>query len=122
MLHTSSPKISHEAADDCTICLNALGSGVSLLTLPCGHKFHLQCLARNIKANNRACPLCRAPVGTTVTRLLADSSQVPIQSQQPLTLNHRSAPIFVSISCISIILMLHFVIYLQWLSAGSTVS
>ncbi len=36
--------------DDSSICLNTLGLGTTLLTLSCGHQFHLQSLVSNVKA------------------------------------------------------------------------
>ena len=60
---------------DCSICLNALTVGASLLTLSCGHKFHLQCLICNVKAQNKECPLCRAIIDDSLIKMLAASNQ-----------------------------------------------
>lgn len=62
-------------SDDCSICLNALTIGASLLTLTCGHKFHLQCLVSNVKAQNKECPLCRATIDDLLIKMLATSNQ-----------------------------------------------
>ncbi len=68
--------------DDCSICLNALALGSPLLTLSCNHKFHLQCLASNVQAQNKECPLCRVAIDASVIQLLAGPTQPPIQQQQ----------------------------------------
>jgi hypothetical protein len=53
-----------------------------MLTLSCNHKFHLQCLASNIQAQNKECPLCRATIDASVVQLLAGPNQLsPIQQQ-----------------------------------------
>ncbi len=62
--------MSSNTTDECSICLNALAPGSPLLTLSCNHKFHLQCLASNLQAQNRECPLCRATVDASIVQLL----------------------------------------------------
>ncbi|CAF1112199.1 unnamed protein product [Rotaria sp. Silwood1] len=79
MLSASPPTTPENTVDDCTICLNALIQGTPLLTLSCSHKFHFQCLASNIQAKNRECPLCRATIEDSVVQLLAGPTQPPLQ-------------------------------------------
>lgn len=67
-----SPSPPNNATDDCSICLNALAPGVNLLTLACNHKFHLDCLASNVKAHNNECPLCRTALDASLTQMLAN--------------------------------------------------
>jgi len=43
--------------EDCTICLESLVE--DLCFLPCGHKFHHNCIQQH---RRNACPLCRAPL------------------------------------------------------------
>jgi hypothetical protein len=74
--------MSSNTTDDCSICLNALAPGSPLLTLSCSHKFHLQCLASNLQAQNKECPLCRAAIDASVVQLLAGPIQPPVQQQQ----------------------------------------
>jgi hypothetical protein len=76
--------MSSNTTDDCSICLNALALGSPLLTLSCTHKFHLQCLASNVQAQNKECPLCRVAIDASVIQLLAGPGQPPIQQQLPL--------------------------------------
>lgn len=70
----TSPNPSAQNTDDCTICLNSLAPGTTLLTLSCNHKFHLQCLAANIQASNEECPLCRTKIDPSVLQLLKTKS------------------------------------------------
>lgn len=50
-----------DAAEICSICLEELGEGDSLGSLPCGHKhFHKKCIDEWIRiSNNNSCPICR---------------------------------------------------------------
>lgn len=70
-----------EMSDDCSICLNGLTSGTPVLTLSCDHKYHLQCLALSLQANNIECPLCRVPIDPAVVKLLANTNQHLRQTQ-----------------------------------------
>ena len=70
----TSPNPSAQNTDDCTICLNSLAPGTTVLTLSCNHKFHLQCLAANIQASNEECPLCRTKIDPSVLQLLKTKS------------------------------------------------
>jgi hypothetical protein len=74
-----------------------LTTGLPLLTLSCGHKFHLQCLALNVKAQNKQCPLCRSTLEKSLSQLLASvNNNVQQQQQQqpppPLTFTPSIIP------------------------------
>ncbi|CAF2513203.1 unnamed protein product [Rotaria sp. Silwood2] len=86
MLPASQSTTPGNTVDDCTICLSALAPGTPLLTLSCSHKFHFQCLASNIKAKNKECPLCRATIEDSVVQLLAGPIQSSQQQQQQQTI------------------------------------
>lgn len=91
--------------DDCSICLHALAPGSPLLTLSCSHKYHFQCLASNVQAQNKECPLCRVPIDPSIVQLLAGSVQPPVQQQLPLfTFQHPTQIPAASVShfCIKI--------------------
>jgi hypothetical protein len=77
MLPTATNATLSNTTDDCSICLNALAPGSPMLTLSCNHKFHLQCLASNVQAQNKECPLCRATIDASVVQLLTGPSQLP---------------------------------------------
>jgi hypothetical protein len=76
-----------------------------MLTLSCNHKFHLQCLASNIQAQNKECPLCRTAIDASVVQLFVGSGQPPIQHQQqqvlpfPFRNLRRIPPVNVSHFC-----------------------
>ncbi|CAF2933415.1 unnamed protein product [Rotaria sp. Silwood2] len=89
MLPASQSTTPGNTVDDCTICLSALAPGTPLLTLSCSHKFHFQCLASNIKAKNKECPLCRATIEDSVVQLLAG----PIQSSQQQQQQQQTIPV-----------------------------
>ena len=86
MSSVSSSSPSASAADDCSICLNTLAPGTTLLTLSCNHKFHLQCLAANVKAHNNQCPLCRTALDASLIQMLASAggANTPVTIQAPV--------------------------------------
>jgi hypothetical protein len=55
--------------------------------LSCGHKFHFQCLALNVKADNKECPLCRSALEASLSQVLSsfksNTQQQQQQQQQP---------------------------------------
>jgi len=79
--------------DDCSICLSALGLGASLLTLSCGHKFHLQCLASNVKAQNKECPLCRTNIDTSLINMLSIQQSSNQANNQLVDNNQQSTEV-----------------------------
>ncbi|CAF3200616.1 unnamed protein product [Rotaria sp. Silwood2] len=91
MLPAPQSTASEKTVDDCTICLNALTQGAPLLTLSCGHKYHFQCLASNIKAQNKECPLCRVKIEDSVVKTLSGPIELSLQlqrQQQPIATPH----------------------------------
>ncbi|CAF1369809.1 unnamed protein product [Rotaria magnacalcarata] len=83
MATTNAYEISN-TLEECSICLSPLTQqGMDVYTTACLHKFHFQCLAKNVRARNNECPLCRAHLGSLVDILNATStptSPVPIQN------------------------------------------
>jgi hypothetical protein len=79
--------------DDCSICLSTLGLGASILTLSCGHKFHLQCLVSNIKAQNKECPLCRTTIDASLINMLSGNNQSTLQQSSNQANNQQSAQV-----------------------------
>jgi hypothetical protein len=47
--------------NNCSICLEPMIHNVSI-ALPCGHKFHSNCIRRSLTATRGTCPLCRTVV------------------------------------------------------------
>lgn len=73
--------------DMCTICLSALAVGTPILTLSCNHKFHLQCLAQNVQAQNKECPLCRDSLDPSIIQLLSGAHRPSILQLQRIPPN-----------------------------------
>lgn len=42
----------------CAICIGAYESGSKIRILPCGHRFHCECVDQWLTAQSRTCPLC----------------------------------------------------------------
>ena len=95
---TSTPSV--KTLDDCSICLSTLAPGSTLLTLSCSHKFHLQCLALNLKAQHKQCPLCRATIDPAVTELftIADTNAPQLQPQNNNGEHDRRPPSSTNVS------------------------
>ena len=51
--------IQEELEDSCSICLENIEIGSMVYSIPCNHKFHINCLKSNLINYNRNCPLCR---------------------------------------------------------------
>ena len=85
--------MSSDEKDDCSICLNNLGSGSSFLTLSCNHRFHLLCLASNIQSLNKTCPLCRVTIDPSIVQLLSGVGQSSIGNQFPPHISQPIGPI-----------------------------
>lgn len=64
------PPMSRPRDSVCAICLEVFDDGAKgpqfCTTLACGHTFHRRCL-RPWLSHRKDCPLCRAPVGSTLT-------------------------------------------------------
>lgn len=62
-LPTLLPDAPSDPADVCPICLAALDAENRIVSAPCQHRAHAQCLALWLAKDPRmACPICRAPV------------------------------------------------------------
>lgn len=44
----------------CSICFDDYLAGDGLRVLPCGHRFHIECIDRWLRAQSSKCPLCNA--------------------------------------------------------------
>ena len=50
------------AIPECAICLEAFAPGQQVRTLPCMHRFHMQCADHWLRRGIPLCPVCRNPV------------------------------------------------------------
>ncbi len=48
-------------AADCCICMCSIGPDVDCTIIPCGHKFHFDCICESISYKSE-CPLCKAEI------------------------------------------------------------
>lgn len=51
-----------EIDNECAICLAEVQSTDPITSLPCGHRFHTECLQRSLEAGIAVCPLCRSVI------------------------------------------------------------
>jgi hypothetical protein len=65
--------------NDCPICLEPLTTDVRI-ALPCGHRFHEECIKRSLTSTGGRCPKCRA----VVTNIPYISIERQIQPQLPV--------------------------------------
>jgi hypothetical protein len=65
--------------NDCPICLEPLTTDVRI-ALPCGHRFHEECIRRSLTSTGGRCPKCRA----VVTNINYPSNERQIQPPPPL--------------------------------------
>ena len=63
--------------NDCPICLEPLTTDVRI-ALPCGHRFHKDCIRRSLTSTGGRCPKCRAVV-TNIPYISTQESQRQIQ-------------------------------------------
>ena len=71
---------------DCSICFEPLTNDVRI-ALPCGHRFHKDCIRRSLASTNGTCPNCRTVV-TNIPyvpegRANRTFGNVPLSQQQP---------------------------------------
>lgn len=52
------------AGSQCAVCLEAYESGVLLRVLPCGHRFHVECIDSWLLRRSAACPYCSSRVAS----------------------------------------------------------
>jgi hypothetical protein len=70
---------------DCVVCLEEYVDGVSrVMSLPCGHEFHQECITPWLTTRRRTCPICKGDVVRSLTRhsagSYARSSLIPFNS------------------------------------------
>ncbi|KAG9692073.1 hypothetical protein KCU95_g7336, partial [Aureobasidium melanogenum] len=68
---------------DCAICIDEFEDGVSrVMSLPCGHEFHVDCITPWLTTRRRTCPNCKADVVRSFSR--GGGSSYSSSSAQPL--------------------------------------
>jgi len=51
-----------EISKECAICLAEVQSTDPITSLPCGHRFHTECVQRSLEAGIATCALCRSVI------------------------------------------------------------
>ncbi|KAI9884021.1 MAG: hypothetical protein M1823_004185 [Watsoniomyces obsoletus] len=59
---------------ECVVCLEEYVDGVSrVMSLPCGHEFHAECITPWLTTRRRTCPICKGDVVRSLASQSADS-------------------------------------------------
>lgn len=54
---------------ECVVCLEEYVDGVSrVMSLPCGHEFHVDCITPWLTTRRRTCPICKGDVVRSLAR------------------------------------------------------
>jgi len=86
---------------ECVVCLEEYVDGVSrVMSLPCGHEFHVDCITPWLTTRRRTCPICKGDVVRSLARASPsspryepyhdDSDDDAIQVQAAETVNTSS--------------------------------
>jgi len=66
---------------ECVVCLEEYVDGVSrVMSLPCGHEFHAECITPWLTTRRRTCPICKGDVVRGLGRSPGSSSSSPPQA------------------------------------------
>ena len=72
---------------DCSICFEPLTNDVRI-ALPCGHRFHKDCIRRSLTSTGGRCPECRAVItNINYPSIEEEEQEQEIQELQPLILD-----------------------------------
>ena len=47
-----------ETGESCSICMDTYEEGDAYRVLPCGHRFHIECVDKWLRSTSLCCPLC----------------------------------------------------------------
>ncbi|KAL2065701.1 hypothetical protein VTL71DRAFT_3371 [Oculimacula yallundae] len=86
---------------ECVVCLEEYVAGVSrVMSLPCGHEFHVDCITPWLTTRRRTCPICKGDVVRSLARgspsspryePYHDDSDDDIQAQAAESVNNSSS-------------------------------
>ncbi|PQE22888.1 RING-9 protein [Rutstroemia sp. NJR-2017a BBW] len=87
---------------ECVVCLEEYVDGVSqVMSLPCGHEFHVDCITPWLTTRRRTCPICKGDVVRSLARgapsspryepYRDDDSEDDVQAQAAETVNRSSS-------------------------------
>lgn len=73
---------------ECVVCLEEYVDGVSrVMSLPCGHEFHADCITPWLVTRRRTCPICKGDVVRSLSQAHSDRN---IRSSSPSRSSNRS--------------------------------
>ncbi|TKA82272.1 hypothetical protein B0A49_00425 [Cryomyces minteri] len=68
---------------ECVVCLEEYVDGVSrVMSLPCGHEFHAECITPWLTTRHRTCPICKGDVVRSMARGGASSQSLPYRDDE----------------------------------------
>ncbi|KAK4555400.1 hypothetical protein LTR86_007697 [Recurvomyces mirabilis] len=71
---------------ECVVCLEEYVDGVSrVMSLPCGHEFHAECITPWLTTRRRTCPICKGDVVRSLARA-SGTATLGSSASSPLTL------------------------------------
>ncbi|KAF2022155.1 hypothetical protein BU24DRAFT_363230 [Aaosphaeria arxii CBS 175.79] len=63
---------------ECVVCLEDYVDGVSqVMSLPCGHEFHVECITPWLVTRRRTCPICKGDVVRSLSQSFRDRARFP---------------------------------------------
>lgn len=69
---------------ECVVCLEEYVDGESkVMSLPCGHEFHADCITPWLVNRRRTCPICKGDVVRSLARAASDDSAVEQDNTEP---------------------------------------
>ncbi|KAH7402783.1 hypothetical protein BKA66DRAFT_507664 [Pyrenochaeta sp. MPI-SDFR-AT-0127] len=69
---------------ECVVCLEEYEDGVSqVMSLPCGHEFHADCITPWLVTRRRTCPICKGDVVRSLSQSYHDRLQSPSPTRSP---------------------------------------
>ncbi|XP_068182325.1 E3 ubiquitin-protein ligase RNF103 [Antennarius striatus] len=86
---------------ECVVCLENFVAEELLMSLPCGHVFHQQCIVVWLAAGRHCCPVCRWPSYKKKQKKAPQSSSTQSSQQDASTNPLGSPPLTVTISELS---------------------
>ncbi|KAL8817732.1 MAG: hypothetical protein Q9223_003492 [Gallowayella weberi] len=73
----------HGKQVECVVCLEEYIDGQSkVMSLPCGHEFHAECITPWLTTRRRTCPICKGDVVRSMSKPAKQSSVSPAQPRR----------------------------------------
>jgi hypothetical protein len=77
---------------ECVVCLEEYVDGQSrVMSLPCGHEFHAECITPWLTTRRRTCPICKGDVVRSMAH--AQGGDIDSQHEHPSNSGHAAEPV-----------------------------